>query len=54
MPESEWAKRTAEEFKALEARKRAQPREERRTRRESAYKLWTHVREAFKEKPGLG
>jgi hypothetical protein len=50
MPESEWAKRMAEEFKAVKARKDAQPVEEQRTRKEAAYKLWTHVRQAFKDK----
>ncbi len=50
MPESEWAKRMAQEFKTVKGRKDAQAPEELRTRKESAYKLWTRVREPFKDR----
>ncbi|MGA2607507.1 MAG: hypothetical protein ABSH01_08620 [Terriglobia bacterium] len=53
MAEPEWAKRMAQEFKAGRARRNeegAELLEERRTRKESAYELWTDVREAFKHK----
>jgi hypothetical protein len=53
MPESEWAKRLAQEFKAGKARKAeedAKLLEEQRARKEAASKLWTDVRGAFKHK----
>jgi hypothetical protein len=51
--ESEWAKRMAQEFKAGKARKAEEDGkllEEQRIRKESASKLRTDVREAFKHK----
>ena len=53
MKESEWAKRMAQEFKAGKARKAeedAKLQEEQTARKESASKLWTEVRGAFKAK----
>jgi hypothetical protein len=53
MPESEWAKKLAREFKAGKAQKAeedAKLREEQRARKEAASNLWTEVREAFKHK----
>jgi transcriptional regulator with XRE-family HTH domain len=53
MAESEWAKRMAQEFKAGKVRKAeedAELLEEQRTRKESAYELWTDVGDAFKHK----
>jgi len=53
MAESEWAKRMAQEFKAGRGRKAeedAKLLEEERTRKESASKLWTEVKGAFKHR----
>ena len=53
MAESEWAKRMAQEFKAGKGRKAeedAKLLEEERARKESASKLWTEVKGAFKHR----
>jgi hypothetical protein len=53
MTESEWARRMAQQFKTVRARKaeeEARLQVEERNRREAGSELWTDVREAFRHK----